>query len=609
MVRSAIEAVSPFRSLLDRAALRRHAGPRSFERGEAYFAGGELRSLAEHKGTVSAKVLGTRPYRVKLRADGGELQYSCTCPVGQDGAFRRHCVAAGLAWLDEGRAGEAGGKRGAKPSVTMDDVREWLAGQGNRALVEMIMDQAMDDERLRQRPLLKAAKTRPKGIDLDAYRRAIDEAVDPGGFVDCHGAYEFASSIGDAVDSLEELLREGHALEVVELAEHALEAVEEALGSADDSDGYMGGILERLQEIHLKACKKARPDPEGLARRLFSWELRSDWGSFSGASETYAGVLGEKELDTYRKLAEAEWAKVPALGPGREDAQKYGRRFRLAQIIEALARRNGDVEAIVEINKRDLSSAYGYLQIAERYKKARKRDLALEWAERGVRAFPQRTDSRLREFLADEYHRRKRHDDAMVLIWAEFVESPGLERYRALESHVHKSGRWNWNTWRAKALGFLRKTSANAKRKTRSDPWNWSRWSNRTQLLRILLRENDVEAAWQEASEGGCSEALWMELAAKRERNHPEDAMPIYQRRVESTLNRNRNDAYRDAVALLKKVQGAMTRLGRNAEFVTTASLCRGGCLADSPSTPSEHALGILSNPWEFFGRVGESHG
>ncbi len=29
----------------------------------------------------------------------------------------------------------------------------------------------------------------------------------------------------------------------------------------DDSDGEMGGVLGRLQEVHLAACEAARPDP------------------------------------------------------------------------------------------------------------------------------------------------------------------------------------------------------------------------------------------------------------------------------------------------------------------------------------------------------------
>ncbi len=119
----------------------------------------------------------------------------------------------------------------------------------------------------RQRLLMMAAKKGAKGLDVSTYRQVIDEAVDVDGFVDYRGAYDYARGIEEAVDAVEELLKEGHAAEAIELAEHALRAVEEAVGSVDDSDGHMGGILERLQEIHRKACKKAKPDPEALARQ------------------------------------------------------------------------------------------------------------------------------------------------------------------------------------------------------------------------------------------------------------------------------------------------------------------------------------------------------
>ena len=85
--------------------------------------------------------------------------------------------------------------------------------------------------------------------------------------------------------------------------------------------------------------------------------------------------------------------------------------------------------------------------------------------------------------------------------------------------------------------------------------------------MRVFLWEKDVEVAWREAREGGCSNNLWMELAAKREKDHPEDVLPIYQQQVESTLAQKNNEAYRAASGLLRKVRGLMVRLNRDAEF------------------------------------------
>jgi uncharacterized Zn finger protein len=95
-------------------------------------------------------------------------------------------------------------------------------------------------------------------------------------------------------------------------------------------------------------------------------------------------------------------------------------------------------------------SGYNYWRIAETYRKANRHDQALAWAEKGLKAFPEHTDSRLREFAAEEYHRRKRHEDAVQLMWTAFLEQPYLEAYQTLKKHAAKAG--SWPQWRERAL-------------------------------------------------------------------------------------------------------------------------------------------------------------
>jgi uncharacterized Zn finger protein len=182
--------------------------------------------------------------------------------------------------------------------------------------------------------------------------------------------------------------------------------------------------------------------------------------------------------------------------------------------------------------------------------------------ERGEEYF---TDGRLREFLAGEYHRLKRHDEAMALIWADFTESPALEGYRILKAHADRIGLWN--LWREKALEHLRETIAKAKGGRKDDGWGRYVAADHSDLVRIFLWEKDVEAAWREARAGGCSDGLWMELAGKREKDHPEDVLPIYQGQIERTLNRKNNQAYREAVALLRKCRDLTVRIGDETRF------------------------------------------
>lgn len=247
------------------------AGSRSYSRGDEYFVTGRVGPLTEKNGVISAQVRGSRMYNVWLKAASAGvgkfcLDHTCTCPVGRDGDFCKHCVAVGLAWID-----------------------------------------------------MTAA--------------AVDEEI----------------------AKIDRLLAAGFAEETVGLCEFALEQASRAIGEVDDSDGNFGYIARRLQELHLAACKQARPSPVALARRLFDFETSgSDLDIFSGAAETYKPLLGKEGL------TEAKWAKVPAKGK-EDDNSDFSRCYAITHIMESLAR-----------------------------------------AEEGLLSFRERPDNDLRDFLAEE---------------------------------------------------------------------------------------------------------------------------------------------------------------------------------------------------------------
>ncbi len=233
-----------------------------------------------------------------------------------------------------------------------------------------------------------------------------------------------------------------------------------------------------------------------------------------------------------------------------------------------LAHAEDDIEKLVEIKTRDLSSQYKYYEIAGIYKANKQYDKALEWAERGVSDFPnaEKLDWRLGEFLADEYHRRKRHDEAMQIIWKQFAENADLGNYNKLKEHADKvKPESTWQIWREKALEFIRQNIAERKR-NKSGGW-YLRPADNTLLVRIFLQENLPEEAWQEADKGGCSEELWLKLAKMREKEHPSDALKIYQERIEPKIKETNNQAYEQAVMWVKEVKRLMTKLDRESEF------------------------------------------
>src|SRR5579871_150881 len=82
------------------AVVRRLAGPLFYQRGLDYFARGHVKLAAETADGIRAIVRGGQDYAVVLTADEDVLDYSCDCPVGETGAFCKHCVAVALAVLN-----------------------------------------------------------------------------------------------------------------------------------------------------------------------------------------------------------------------------------------------------------------------------------------------------------------------------------------------------------------------------------------------------------------------------------------------------------------------------------------------------------------------------
>ena len=173
------------------------------------------------------------------------------------GAFCKHLVAVAL--VATGRTATPADE---EPPV---DLREYLSALDQGKLVDLLLERAKDDELFEARLRMDAARAESGPISTTAFRQAIDQAFVTHDYVDYRDMYDYASNVHAVVDTLRDLLADGHAEAVIDLTEHALDRAEDAVGYVDDSDGYLGGIAEDLQSLHLEACEAARPDPVELA--------------------------------------------------------------------------------------------------------------------------------------------------------------------------------------------------------------------------------------------------------------------------------------------------------------------------------------------------------
>jgi uncharacterized Zn finger protein len=562
--------VSSLAKLLDEQNLRRLAGGRSFERGVDYAAAGQVARLTRSETSVEASVQGTHRYRVELWVKDGELHGRCSCPMGAGGTFCKHCVATSLAAFEAGEE--------APTPISIDDVRAHLGSLKKKELVELLIEEAREDERLLDRLRLRVA-TSEDGVDMASFRDAIDRAVDPGGFISYAEAYDYSRTVDETIASLRAVLVAGHAAEAVELIEHCCAAIERTGGRMDDSDGHLSIAFDSLQRLHREACEQADFAPTQLAERLFDRMMATDYELFYDAAEVYAPLLGEPGRRRYAELVRAEWECLPALRPeddrrakrsfpiliGDDDEHsERSKRFRITYVMKLLARQSGDPDELVAVLSHDLSLPYYFLGIAEVYAEAGRDDDAIEWAERGVEAFPDSGDPRLVTFLAAARRKRGEHARAAELMWSLYEAHPGLGHLEKLKPYAEEAG--TWDKVRDRALDVLRERVASTQDERRVRGYGWSH-RDATELVRIRLWEGDANAALADAREGGCRQEVWLALAETLEEAEPWEAMIIYREQVEPMIERKSKADYREATDMLAKVRELMARTGHGNEF------------------------------------------
>src|SRR6266446_5489349 len=346
----------------DLAALRDVAGEKVFARGAAYHEDGQVEIVTFDRTRVLARVIGSEVYRCELAGMGKKFSGACSCPAFSDWGFCKHLVATALT------ANSLGSEALEQASGRFAKIREHLRGKGVEGLVEMVVGLAERDPSLLKELELSAVAAAADDTTLLAqFKKAITEATRTHDYVEYRKARSWVQGIKSVLDRIAGLIDNGRAALVLQLLEHFFARMDQALQSIDDSDGGGADVYAKACEIHRAACRQAKPDPIALARSLFAREVDSEWEFFHGASEAYKDILGETGLAEYRELANEAWKKIRPLRTGarRVEDDQSSERFVLEAILESFAEREEDVDGVIAIRAKDLSTAHDYLGIAQ----------------------------------------------------------------------------------------------------------------------------------------------------------------------------------------------------------------------------------------------------
>ncbi len=541
----------------DVAALRDAAGEKVFARGAVYHEDERVEIVSFGGARVRARVIGSEAYRCELVGSGKKFSGKCSCRAFSDWGFCKHLVATALAANSLGPEGlEQASSRFAK-------IREHLRARGIEGLVEMVVGLAeRDPSLLKELELSAVAAASDDKTLLVQFKKAITEATRTRGFVEYRKMPSWVQGIESVLDRIAGLIENGRAVLVLQLLDYFFARMDEALANVDDSDGGGGGVYARACEVHLAACRQAKPDSIALARALFAREVDSNWEFFYGASEAYEDVLGDVGLAEYRRLAREAWQKIKPLRATARQLQddQSGARYALGAILERFANREGDVDGVITVRANDLSTAYAYLGLAQLCLDHAREPEALKWAEEGLWQFEDDPDERLIFFASDLYRRTGRKEDADQLLWRTFERHPSSALYERLKSAAGKN-RMLAHAVRDRALARLR---AEIGKSTRRAEMRW--FSPAELFVQLATAEGLLTDAWMVVNEHGCSEGLLQQLAEASEQSHPAEALKAYGDRVERLVRLGGQSNYDQACQIIGRMRRIRKGVGETAQ-------------------------------------------
>jgi hypothetical protein len=436
--------------------LRVAAGPALFERGQNLLSDvTDMRSVPEG---VQALVT---TFEVFLGAASPGVIGECGCPAG---GFCEHCVAVGLVLLGERNYAEA--------------VRS--VGSGTPQVVVL--------------------------------RRRVDTVLRVRGAVDQEGSREYARIAGETLDTVAELIGQGHAAEARPLARQAVELITESLLLIDDSFGLVVAVCQRALEIYAKACTSARPNPTKLAQWLFQLQLDSPgWPTVRLAD--FADALGDAGLVAYRARVDEAW-------DNRSDDDDFRGTLSLLLMRDRL--NEGEGPSLADLPDGPPDPAV-FLGVAA--------GEPVPW---------------LVEFLVQAYVNGDRGHDALELRRSQLRSQPTRDAYAKLKDTASTLSRWaDIRPW---ALDVLRASE-------RGD-----------ELVGALLDDGASDEAWQAAEKYGCAPPLWLTVARLRTTEHPADVLPGFRALIENLAAMSGRPNYRRAAGLLDELRETAARCGRAAE-------------------------------------------
>ncbi len=500
---------------------------------------GELHAV---DGKITASVAGTHSYQVTLRHTSRQFEGSCDCPASDNFDFCKHCVATALKYRVELAEREQLSK-GSKG----DKVLAYLKSLNKQELAQALYGLLAEDNTLFEEWSLKA-EIASGGLDAKAMKKRITAAIPYNRHLHRYAQVrDYFSRVETLAQFLLENLHLFEAEQALTLTEYALQRVQKALESIDDSGGFRYTSVADLQACHVQACAALDWSKNKLADYLTQIFIDKDESFHPPIPAAYREVLEAEGLAAFYAVINKAWEALPALQASEEWHAKY-RYLKLGSVLEEQAEEENNLPRIIELKAKTAISTYEFIALSKLCQ-AVDMQQAEHWLARAEQA-NQNSIHRMRDYEVDYqqiriWQQQGKFKQALKLQWQLYCQQPSLQRYKKLKALAAAAS--NTQGWLQEALAY------NVEQYAGDRPIR-QKQQHADAIVELNLFEGQEEAALQFAEQHAIDPHLLLQTAAANAQ-HVERVLPLYARVARHEVSFGNNKSYHSAITVLKQAR------------------------------------------------------
>ncbi len=533
------------------------AGKAAFTRGKNYHLEDRVISLQINNGNITACVEGNYNYEVHLTHRKNRLEGGCECPASEGFDFCKHCVATAMAYrkvlLEQNEL---------KNGDSTQRIEAYLNTLHQEELVNHLLRLITSDSSQEYQWSIKADIALNK-FDENEIKKRITKAIPYNRHYYRYNQVQgFFNQIDPIVELLESQLENLHPEKALKLVDYALQRLDKALETIDDSGGYRFDIIAPLIDMHRNSLLRTNWSTKKLVNYLVKLNSLPYTELYPDIPYCFEDILQKEGMDLIFACFQDEWDKLPNLSikQNRDDLTIY---YRLEYILSERAKENNDWQELINILKKTAITQHEILNlfnICMDNNDLSQAEFWLQKAKKSDNEFPNSNSRKTQQAEVKLLSKKSEYAKAVELQFEIFIESLQLDDYKSLISLASQAGKEK--EYRANTVLYLQSKL--------DEQQSFLFGRNHTDTLaKIYLYEKKFYEALELAKKHHTTDSVSLSIA-RSFLDKPNIAIPLFQQLADHNIQRGNNSSYRYAIELLLECYTVLKNQDHNQLFEDT---------------------------------------